>query len=132
MVRLSDRVSNTPVTFRITGLVARRQLPGATAYWLLDSVPASGSATVGGFTTFGPLLVDPAAFGAALPVSSATWAAQPDMAAFTDTDLSQVAADVSALQNSVASSAESSGAQLSGVQLTTGLRGRAVRHRGAT
>ena len=123
VVRLSDRVSNTPVTFRITGLVARRQLPGGTVYWLLDAVPASGSATVGGFTTFGPLLVDPAAFGAALPVSSATWAAQPDMAAFTDTDLSQVAADVSALQGSVASSAESSGVQLTGVQLTTGLAG---------
>ena len=123
VVRLSDRVSNTPVTFRITGLVARRQLPAATAYWLLDPVPASGSASVGGFTTFGPLLVDPAAFGAALPVSSATWAAQPDMAAFTDTDLGQVAADVSALQSSVASSAESSGAQLTGVQLTTGLAG---------
>jgi hypothetical protein len=122
VVRLSDRVSNTPVTFRITGLVAR-QLPAATAYWLLDPVPASGSASVGGFTTFGPLLVDPAAFGAALPVSSATWAAQPDMAAFTDTDLGQVAADVSALQSSVASSAESSGAQLTGVQLTTGLAG---------
>ena len=123
VVRLSDRVSNTPVTFRITGLVARPQLPVATAYWLLDPVPASGSASVGGFTTFGPLLVDPAAFGAALPVSSATWAAQPDMAAFTDTDLGQVAADVSALQSSVASSAESSGAQLTGVQLTTGLAG---------
>ena len=123
VVRLSNRVSNTPVTFRITGLVARRQPPAATAYWLLDPVPASGSASVGGFTTFGPLLVDPAAFGAALPVSSATWAAQPDMAAFTDTDLSQVAADVSALQSSVASSAESSGAQLTGVQLTTGLAG---------
>jgi hypothetical protein len=123
VVRLSDRVSNTPVRFRITGLVARRRLPAATAYWLLDPVPASGSASVGGFTTFGPLLVDPAAFGAALPVSSATWAAQPDMAAFTDTDLGQVAADVSALQSSVASSAESSGAQLTGVQLTTGLAG---------
>jgi len=120
VLRLYDRVSNTPVSFRITGLVTRRQLPDA-AYWQLDPVPASGSATVGGFTTFGPLLVDPAAFGAALPVSSATWAVQPDMTAFTDTDLNQVAADVSGLQNSVASSAESSGAQLSGVQLSTGL-----------
>jgi hypothetical protein len=123
VLRLYDRVSNAPVTFRITGLVARRQLPGTAAYWQLDSVPASGSVTVGGFTSFGPLLVDPAAFGAALPVGSATWAAQPDMTAFTDADLSQVAADVSALQSSVASSAESEGAQLSGVQLTTGLAG---------
>jgi len=123
VLRLYDRVSNAPVTFRITGLVTRRQLPGTSAYWQLDSVPASGSATVGGFTSFGPLLVDPAAFGAALPVGSATWAAQPDMTAFTDADLSQVAADVSALQSSVASSAEADGAQLTGVQLTTGLAG---------
>ena len=123
VLRLQDRVSNAPVTFRITGLVTRRQLPATAAYWQLDPVPASGSVTVGGFTSFGPLLVDPAAFGAALPVASATWAAQPDMTAFTDADLSSVAADVSALQNSVASSAESGGAQLSGVQLTTGLAG---------
>jgi hypothetical protein len=123
VLRLSDRVSNTPVMFRITGLVARRQLPGTAAYWQLDPVPASGAVTIGGFTSFGPLLVDPAAFGAALPVDSATWAAQPDMTAFTDAGLSQVAADVSALQNSVASSAEYDGAQLNGVQLTTGLAG---------
>jgi len=123
VLRLRDRVSNAPVTFRITGLVTRRQLPATAAYWQLDPVPASGSVTVGGFTSFGPLLVDPAAFGAALPVAGATWAAQPDMTAFTDADLSSVAAGVSALQNSVAGSAEPGGAQLSGVQLTTGLAG---------
>jgi hypothetical protein len=123
VLRLQDRVSNAPVTFRITGLVTRRQLPATAAYWQLDPVPASGSVTIGGFTSFGPLLVDPAAFGAALPVASATWAAQPDMTAFTDADLSSVAAGVSALQNSVAGSAEPGGAQLSGVQLTTGLAG---------
>jgi hypothetical protein len=123
VLRLQDRVSNAPVTFRITGLVTRRQLPATAAYWQLDPVPASGSVTVGGFTSFGPLLVDPAAFGAALPVAGATWAAQPDMTAFTDADLSSVAADVSALQNSAPGSAEPGGAQLSGVQLTTGLAG---------
>jgi FtsX-like permease family protein len=123
VLRLEDRVSNAPVTFRVTGLVTRRQLPATAAYWQLDPVPASGSVTIGGFTSFGPLLVDPAAFGAALPVASATWAAQPNMTAFTDADLSSVAASVSALQNSVAGSAEPGGAQLSGVQLTTSLAG---------
>jgi FtsX-like permease family len=123
VLRLYDRVSNAPVAFRITGLVTRRQLPGTAAYWQLDPVPASGSVTVGGFTSFGPLLVDPAAFGAVLPVGGATWAAQPDMTAFTDAGLSQVAAGVSALQDSLASSAEFEGAQVSGVQLTTGLAG---------
>jgi hypothetical protein len=117
VLRLRDRVFGAPVAFRITGLFARRQLPGtAAAYWELDPVPASGSSTLAGFTTYGPLLVDPAAFGAALHVGSATWVAQPDMTAFTDTDLNQVAAGVSALESSVDDSAT-----ISGVQLSTGL-----------
>ena len=85
---------------------ARRRRPTGSS----TRCPPAGRRRSSGFTTYGPLLVTPAAFGAALPVSSATWVAQPDMAAFTDTDLGQVAADVSALQSSVASSAESSGA----------------------
>lgn len=117
VLRLRDRISGDPVAFRITGLFARRQLAGtAAAYWQLDSIPAGGSSTIAGFTTYGPLLVDPAAFGAALPAGSGTWAAQPDMTAFTDNDLNQVAADVSALQSSVADSDI-----VSGVQLSTGL-----------
>jgi hypothetical protein len=117
VLRLRDRTSGDPVAFRVTGLFARRQLTGtAAAYWQLDSIPAGGSATLAGFTTYGPLLVDPAAFGAALPAGSGTWAAQPDMTAFTDNDLNQVAADVSALQSSVADADI-----VSGVQLSTGL-----------
>jgi len=121
VLRLRDRISGAPVTFRITGLFAQRQLPGtAAAYWQLNTIPATGSATLAGFTTYGPLLVDQAAFGA-LPVASATWAAQPDMTAFTDTDLNQVAGNVSALENSVAQSAAYDGVQLGSVQLSTGL-----------
>ena len=119
-----DRISGTPVTFRITGLFAQRQLPGtAAAYWQLDSVPAGGSATLSGFTTYGPLLVDQAAFGAALPIASATWVAQPDMTAFTDTGLNQMAGSVAALQSSIAQSGAYAGQQLPGVQLSTGLAG---------
>jgi len=116
-LRLRDRASNALLAFTITGLFAQRQLSGpAASYWELNSVPASGSASVGGFTTYGPLLVSPSAFGSPLAVSSGTWVAQPDMADFTDTDLSAVSADVTALQGFVTNSAE-----LSGMQLTTSL-----------
>jgi len=117
VLRLRDRNTGTPESFLITGLFAERQPAGtAASYWHLDSVPASGSGTAGGFTTYGPLLVDPAAFGAGLPVASATWVAQPDMAAFSGGSLSAIAADQTALQNSLDSSDT-----LSGVQLFTSL-----------
>jgi len=123
VLQLRDRVTGTPVTLRVTGLFAQRQLAGTqAAYWQLNSVPASGSVTLSGFSTYGPAVVDPAAFStAALPVASATWVAQPDMTAFTDSDLNQLAGSVSALQNSIAQTGAYDGAQLSGVQLTTSL-----------
>jgi hypothetical protein len=117
LLRLRDRNTGAPVSFLVTGVFAEGQPAGAAAsYWQLDSVPATGSDTVAGFTTYGPLLVDPAAFGAALPAASATWVAQPDMAAFTGTGLSAIAADQIALRSSLDSSDT-----LSGVQLTTSL-----------
>lgn len=117
VLRLRDRVSDAPVTFRITGLFAERRLSGtAASYWQVDSIPASGSSTQSGFITYGPLLVDPTAFRAALPVNAGTWVVQPDMAAFTDTDLNAISANLSAVQGSLANSAT-----LSGLQLSTGL-----------
>ena len=117
VLRFRDRVSKAPVSFKVTGLFAERRLSGgAASYWQLNSVPASGSNTLGGFVTYGPLLVAPAAFPAALPVDGGTWVAQPDMAAFTDTDLNTVSADVSALEGSLPNSAT-----LGGLQLSSGL-----------
>jgi ABC-type lipoprotein release transport system permease subunit len=116
VLHFKDRVSNAAVTFQVTGLFARRQESAATAaYWGLDSLPVSGSSTLGGFTTYGPLLVDPSAFPA-LAVGSGTWFAQPDMAAFGDTDLSAISADLSSLRSYVANTPS-----LDGMQLTTGL-----------
>src|SRR5215472_5924673 len=117
VLRLRDRNTQAPVSFQVTGLFAERRPTGvATPYWQLDSVPVSGSGTAGGFTTYGPLIVDPAAFGRALPAASATWVAQPDMSAFTGSSLSAIAADQTALQNSLNDSVT-----LSGVQIVTSL-----------
>ncbi len=117
VLRLRDRLSGGLVTFTITGLFAQRQLSGpAASYWQLNEVPASGSDTSAGFTTFGPLLVSPAAFGGALAVGGGSWVAQPDMAAFTTSDLSAVSANITALLGSMANSPA-----LGGVDLTTNL-----------
>lgn len=126
-VRLRDRSSNQPLTFMITGLFAQRQLTGtAASYWQLDSVPASGSVSASGFTTYGPLAVAPSAFSrqlAAAPSAAGllapatgTWVAQPDMSRFTGADLSSVAARVRAL-----TAGGSGPAALSSVQFTTSL-----------
>lgn len=115
VLTLRDRISGARDNFRITGLFAPRRLTGtAASYWRLNSIPASGSATIGGFTTYGPLLVSPAAFATAkLATSTATWLAQPDMGKFTDTDLSAISGDVAALQGELQNSSTLSDAQLS-------------------
>lgn len=126
-LKLQDRSSNKLVTFEITGLYAERQLTGPTAsYWQLDNIPASGLATEGGFTTYGPLVVAPTAFSSQLAatavapgqltVATGTWVAQPDMSRFSGADLSTISANVSALLSSVSNSST-----LSSMQLTTKL-----------
>jgi hypothetical protein len=116
LLRLRDRNSGAPLTFQVTGLFAQRQGSAAASYWQLDSVSAGGASTLGGFTTYGPLLVNGAAFPAPIAVGGGTWVAQPDMAAFTDTGLSAVSANVSNLQGYLASTAA-----FDGMQLTTNL-----------
>jgi hypothetical protein len=126
-IRLRDRSSNQPLTFKITGLYAQRQLSGtAASYWQLDTVPASGSGTAAGFTTYGPLVVSRSTFSRQLAASSVapgqlaaatgTWVAQPDMSRFTSAELSSIPAHLSAL-----TSGASTSAALSSVQFTTSL-----------
>jgi len=117
VLSLKDGISGAQVSFRITGLFAPRRLSGAAAsFWALDSIPASGSSPQVGYTTFGPLLVSPAAFApaaGALTAQTGTWLAQPDLAKITVADMSSISGDVSALQQALLSSSVLSGMQLS-------------------
>jgi hypothetical protein len=117
VLRLRDRITNARVSFDITGLFARR--PGsrpADSYWRLSDLPASGMSASSGTTSYGPLVVSQSAFGPALTMQSGSWVAQPDMAAFTDGNLSSGAASVTALSGAVPRTSF-----LSGAQLITGL-----------
>ncbi len=137
VLTVKDGISAARISFRITGLFAPRRLSGTGAsYWALDTIPTSGSGTQSGYTTYGPLLVSPAAFGsvansigtsadsstgsgsaATLTVRTGSWLAQPDMAKFAATDMPAISADVSVLQQALASSS----GVLSGLQMSTSL-----------
>jgi hypothetical protein len=128
VLTLTDGISHTRLSFRVTGLFAPRGAAGtAASYWALNTIAASGSSAQNGYTMYGPLLVSPAAFaptassaGSAaagtLTASAGTWLAQPDMARFTGADMSAIPGNVSALQQALLTSSV-----LSGMQLATSL-----------
>jgi FtsX-like permease family len=99
VLRMKDGISNGYVRFVITGLYRPRQV--SSTYWDLDDVALSGSSTASSFTTYGPLTVSAAAFGAALPVYSGTWLAEPQTASIPADQLTTVAANVDGLRQAL-------------------------------
>src|SRR5579862_3246261 len=96
VLRMQDRVSKSYVRFVITGLYRPRQV--TSDYWALDDVALAGQSTSSGFTTYGPLTVQPAAFAGALTVDSGSWLALPQAASIPASELTSVAANVGGLQ----------------------------------
>ncbi|HEY2549518.1 MAG TPA: FtsX-like permease family protein [Streptosporangiaceae bacterium] len=118
---LHDQASGHPVRVKLAGLFRPRALTGpAAAYWGLDIIGANGaggsSGSSGGFTTYGPLIVNPAAFGSAVAVSQASWVAEPDTADIADSQLARTAAKVSTELQFLGSNGS-----LNGMQVTSGL-----------
>ncbi|MFB8237161.1 FtsX-like permease family protein [Kitasatospora purpeofusca] len=75
-VRLTDRYGGPPLVVRVTG--AYRANDPADLYWRLD--PVQGREILsGGFTTYGPLLVDETAFGVTgIPQNGRSWLIDAD------------------------------------------------------
>ena len=99
VLRLKDRISGQYVRFVVTGLYRPRQV--SSPYWGLNDIPLSGSSTVSGFTTYGPLTVPAAAFAGPLTVSAGSWLAQPQTASIPPGQLSTVAGNVQTLQQTL-------------------------------
>src|ERR1700722_10040837 len=117
VLRLRDRLNNARLSFDITGVFAPRAASGPDdSYWDLSYIPASGVSAGYQSSTYGPLVVSPAAFGSGLPQESGSWLAQPDMTAFPDGSLSSDSASVAALVASLPNAAF-----LNGAQMTTSL-----------
>jgi FtsX-like permease family len=104
VLKLHDRVNNKAVRVEITGIY-RPVTAGiaATDYWHLNSTGLTGSSTTGGFITYGPLTVQPAAFGPGLlTVDAATWSAQTQPTLIGSDQLNTVAGNISTLTTSLA------------------------------
>ncbi len=114
VLRMRDRISNQLVRFVVTGLYRPRQV--SSQYWGLDDIALTGSNTVSGFTTYGPLTVQPSAFAGPLTVDGASWLAQPQTASIPPGELSSVAANVTGLRQTLADAQ-----QLPDLTLTTAL-----------
>src|SRR6202042_3801827 len=84
--------AGAPTSLQVTGLF--RPTNPASTYWALDLLPISGSSTLGfgnayaglapsqgSFLTYGPAVVNPAAFGGALTVTQGSWTVLPQAAA---------------------------------------------------
>ena len=99
VLRMRDGISHGSVRFVITGLYRPRQV--ASEYWRLDNIALAGSSTASGFTTYGPLTVQAAAFAGPLSVSTGSWLARPETASIPADQLSIVAANVDGLRQSL-------------------------------
>ncbi|MFD5468705.1 FtsX-like permease family protein [Kitasatospora sp. NPDC127059] len=77
-VRLADRFDGSPLTVRVTG--SYRVVDPFAPYWRIDPV-GGHEIQIGGFTTYGPMMVDQSAFTAGgLPQSSRGWLLDADFA----------------------------------------------------
>ena len=118
-IKLKDRDNSGVVRFQITGLYRPAQAAGpGTAYWQLNLISLSGVSTASGFSTFGPLTVQPSAFTAGgLIQDQASWLAEPVTADLPQNNFSDVAANLNALRDNVGNP----GGTLPSLALTTSL-----------
>ena len=96
--RFRDALSNAPVVFTITGLY--RPASQSAQYWQLASyVGPSGVSSANGFSTYGPLTVQPAAFAAGGPLTmdAGSWLVRPATGRIPAGQLSTAAAGLTAL-----------------------------------
>jgi hypothetical protein len=115
VIATRDAGSGEPVRLRVTGIYAARD--PASGYWGLDLIGPDGQASAGGFTTYGPLVVSPAAFRGRLSSTAASWAVLPDTARLTGPGLDQVAARLLAQEQALQNPA----GPLGGLRVTTRL-----------
>jgi ABC-type antimicrobial peptide transport system permease subunit len=106
VLRGTPESATTPVSLLVTGLF--RPKNPASSYWGLDLLPSSGISVRSGTVSaagiseplssvsYGPAVVNPAAFGGTLPVSQASWMVLPQAPALARGNIGAFAASTSA------------------------------------
>lgn len=115
VLTLRDRVTGQRTRVRLTGLFGLRD--PASPYWEIDPVATSGVSVQDQFVTYGPLIVNPAAFGGhGFGVGGAAWLVRPDTARIGTAGMSSLADRISRAQAYLQSAD-----RLGGLQVRTGL-----------
>jgi hypothetical protein len=97
VLRLRDLSSGRQVTLQVSGLY--RATRSSTAYWQIDVIGPSGVSVGGGFASYGPAIVSPAAIGRAdapIAASQASYVVLPRVTSITLAELTPLAARVGA------------------------------------
>ena len=91
VLALRDRDTGARIRLRITGIF--RPIRPSSPYWRLTPSGAGGAVRSGTFVTYGPLIVDPAAFSRGhLTVGGASWLVLPRTGRIGAGDLTALAA----------------------------------------
>jgi FtsX-like permease family protein len=115
VLTLRDRVTGHRIRVRLTGLFGLRD--PASPYWGIDPVGTSGVSVQAQFVTYGPLVVNPAAFsGHGLTVGGAAWLVRPDGGRISTTGISMLGDKVASAQSYLENAD-----RLGGLQVRTGL-----------
>jgi hypothetical protein len=92
LVSLADRLHGGTLRVRVTGLY--RPVDRDALYWRLDPLGGRGVRTLA-FTTYGPMLVDPRAFGSGtVAAAEMGWQARADFSTMTTARIDRVSLDV--------------------------------------
>ena len=117
VLALRDVYSRKLVRIQVTGIF-RPRFP-ASPYWRLNLIGPDGMSSVGRFTTYGPLIVNPGAFRHGLTVNAESWVVHPDLRHVTEAGLGPAATRLSARLQAL----EDPTSALGGLQVATGLPG---------
>jgi hypothetical protein len=108
-VLLRRQISGRPLRVALTGVFR----PPVGAYWRLNPIGASGVSRESGFATYGPLVVNQAAFGPVLTVTQASWVAQPVIGDIPDGAMAALPGKISADERELAHLGNIGGLQVS-------------------
>lgn len=103
VLRLRDLTTGSQVILQVSG-VYRPDRP-ADPYWLIDLIGPSGVAFAGGFASYGPAVVSPAAFGGPgggrLAASQVSFVALPRVASIRASELTSLASRLAATTSAI-------------------------------
>jgi hypothetical protein len=128
VLRSSSESRSASAALQVTG-VFRAKNP-ASSYWALDLLPVSGTSVSdqGSSLSYGPAVVNPAAFGGTIAVSQASWLALPQARAMAYGNINTLGASTARAVSQLSTSSPPYGLQVTSMlpQLLAGIASSAV------